>query len=128
MKRLILVVLALLFVAGCASTGQMQQSTGTQIQLTKNNYKVIKAGAKGESSGFYLFGFIPIVSPNYADAKSNLYVNFGKSLEGKPVALANQTEDKSFMYLILFSIPKVTITADIVEFNDDVNTPVKSIN
>jgi len=102
---------------GCSSTGSMPQSTGTDVSLSGNNYKVIKAGARGESSGFYLFGFIPIVSPSYADAKSNLYKSVGKSLEGRSVALANQTYDRSTLYLILFSIPRLTVTADIVEFN-----------
>jgi hypothetical protein len=119
-KKWIVASLGLLLLSGCGgSLGQMNQSTGTQVQLSSNNYKVIKAGAKGESSGFNLLGFIPIASPNFADAKANLYINAGKNLEGKSVALANQTEDRSFLYLILFSIPKVTITADIVEFTDD---------
>jgi hypothetical protein len=44
------------------------------------------------------------------------------------VALANQTEDRSSLYLILFSIPRVTITADVIEFTDAPlggNTPPK---
>jgi hypothetical protein len=39
-------------------------------------------------------------------------------LTGKAVALADQMEDRSTLYLILFSIPKVTITADVIEFVD----------
>ena len=52
------------------------------------------------------------------EAKAALYKSVGEPLTGRSVALANQTEDRSSMYLILFSIPKVTITADVVEFND----------
>ena len=81
-----------------------------------NNYKIIKAGAKGQSSGFSLLGFIPILRPNYADAKSHLYKAVGEPLEGRSIALVNQTQDRSSLYLILFSIPRVTVTADIVEF------------
>jgi hypothetical protein len=104
---------------GCASQGEFRgQSTGTQISLAGNNYKVIKAGAKGESSGFKLLGIIPFASPNYADAKAALYQSVGEPLTGRSVALANQTEDRSSLYLILFSIPKVSITADVVEFTD----------
>ena len=106
------------FVAGCASQGEFKQSSDTQVSLTGNNYKVIKAGAKGESSGFRLLGIIPFASPNYADAKADLYHSVGETLTGRSVALANQTEDRSSIYLILFSIPKVTITADVVEFTD----------
>jgi hypothetical protein len=103
---------------GCASIGHISGQTGTDVQLSKNNYKVIKAGAKGESSGFSLLGIIPLSSPNYADAKEALYKSVGEPLTGKSVALANQTQDSSILYLVLFSIPKVTITADVIEFTD----------
>ena len=106
------------FVTGCSSQGQFRQSSGTQVSLAGNNYKVIKAGAKGQSSGFSLFGFIPIVPPNMADAKESLYQSVGEPLTGKAVALSNQTEDRSSLYLLLFSIPRYTITADVVQFTD----------
>jgi len=107
---------AALFITACSSTGSMQQNTGTAVSLQGNNYKVVKAGAKGESSGFYLLGIIPIVSPNYADAKANLYFSSGEPLEGRSIALANTTQDSSTLYLILFSVPRITVTADIIEF------------
>ncbi|MFH0784872.1 MAG: DUF6567 family protein [Pseudomonadota bacterium] len=103
-------------ITSCSSTGSMQQSTGTNVSLQGNNYKVVKAGAKGESSGFYLFGIIPLFSPNYADAKANLYYSSGELFEGRSIALTNQTQDRSTLYLILFSVPRITVTADIIEF------------
>ena len=106
-----------LLLTGCSgSAGQFHQATGTAVSLKENNYKIVKAGATGQSSGFALFGLIPFVSPSYADAKAELYKSAGEALEGRSIALANQTEDRSVLYLILFSIPKVTITADIIEF------------
>ena len=117
-KKLYCVLAAMWFFYGCAANvGGMSQHTGTDVSLKENNYKVIKAGAKGESSGFYLLGFIPIVSPNYAEAKESLYKSVGEKLEGRSVALANYTEDKSYLYLVLFGIPKIVVTADIVEFD-----------
>ncbi len=108
---------------GCASQGEFRgQNTATEVSLAGNNYKLIKAGAKGQSSGFRLLGIIPFASPNYADAKASLYQSVGEPLTGRAVALANQTEDRSSLYLILFSIPKVTITADVVEFTDKAQT------
>jgi hypothetical protein len=94
----------------------MPGGTGTNVTLQGNNYKMIKAGARGESGGFMLLGIIPFTLPNYADAKSDLYKSVGERLEGRSIALANQTYDTSTLYLILFSIPKITITADVVEF------------
>ena len=119
-KNLALIFCFLTLIAvGCASKGEMKgQGTQTGVSLTGNNYKLIKAGAMGKSSGFYLLGFIPIVSPTYSQAKSSLYRNVGESVTGRSIALANQTEDRSALYVILFSIPQVTITADMVEFTD----------
>lgn len=94
----------------------MTGSTGTGVNLNGNNYRVIKAGARGEDFGFALFGFITLVSPSYADAKDQLYASVGESLKGRAIALANQTEDRSTLYVILFSLPKITLTADVIEF------------
>ncbi len=118
-KALASVIFSLSVLGGCSSTGDFQQSTGTSVSLERNNYKVIKSGAVGRSSGFKLLGIIPIVSPSYADAKKDLYQSAGQSLEGRSIALANQTQDNSSLYLILFSIPTLTFSADIVEFKDE---------
>ncbi len=115
-------VLAVLFVCGCASqhVGRMQQSTDAGVTLREANYKIVKAGARGSSYGFNLFGFIPIVTPKYANAKSDLYDSVGQPLEGRSIALANQTEDRSSIWLLLFSLPKIVVTADVIEFNPTV--------
>jgi hypothetical protein len=65
------VVLAMLslVLAGCASEGRFEHSTGTDVRLSENNYRVVQAGARGGSSGFRLLGLIPITSPSYAVAK-----------------------------------------------------------
>ena len=122
MKRKILsVAVCSVFVAlltGCSSEGEFRQSTGTSVSLAGNNYKLIKAGATGHSSGFRVLGIIPFASPTHAAAKASLYKSVGETLTGKAVALANETEDRSTLYLILFSIPKITVTADVVEFTD----------
>jgi len=103
---------------GCSSVGEMKGGrTDTSISLAGKNYKLIKGGAQGKDYGFW-FLFIPIVSPNYADAKASLYKSVDEPLTGKAIALANQTEDRSCLFLILVSIPRITITADVIEFTD----------
>ena len=119
-RNIVMLVVGMLFLIGCASTGEFKgQATGAAAALTKKNYKVVKVGAKGESSGFSLLGFIPFFSPTMSEAKEGLYSSVGTSLEGKAIALVNQTEDRSSMYFILFSIPKITITADVIEYLDE---------
>jgi hypothetical protein len=128
MKKIL--VAALVILSGCQSysNGSMPQSTATSVSLQENNYKVVKAGASGQSMGFYLLGILPIVQPNFAEAKSSLYKSIGQTLEGRSVALANQTQDTSSLYLILFSLPKIVVTADVVEFTDDADLqPAKAV-
>jgi Family of unknown function (DUF6567) len=119
-KQIIFLTLTVALVSllsGCSSTGDFKGGdTSTAVTLKENNYKLVKGAAVGKSYGFKLLGIIPFCSPTYATAKENLYKSAGESLTGKSVALANQTEDHSGLYLILFSIPKLTLTADIVEF------------
>ena len=105
--------------SGCSSVGDMRGGgTGTDVQLNQKNYRIIRAGAIGHSYGFSLLGIVPFDSPTASDAKADLYRSVGEDLTGKAVALANQTEDHSSLYLILFSIPRITYTADVIEFID----------
>jgi hypothetical protein len=119
-KQIIFLTFTIVLVSllsGCSSTGDFKGGdTSTAVTLKENNYKLIKGAAVGTSSGFKLLGIIPLSSPTYASAKADLYKSAGVSLTGKSIALANQTEDRSGLYLILFSLPKLTLTADIVEF------------
>jgi hypothetical protein len=120
MKKLLIATIAVasLSFAGCSSVGEMKGgNTNTGVSLSQKNYRVIQTGATGKDFGFRLL-FIPIVSPDYADAKANLYKSVGQTLTGRAIALANQTEDKSMLDLILFQIPRVMITADVIEFID----------
>jgi hypothetical protein len=110
--------------AGCSTTRVTNNasSTQTQIDLNHANYKMIKAGAEGRSYGFrFLLGIIPITAPNTAAARADLYSHVGESVTGKSVALINVTEDRSTTWLLLFSIPKLVITGDVVEFTGEGN-------
>lgn len=113
--QLSIICFVFLFLVGC-SAGVLPHGSGTTTDLTKNNFRVLRANAVGKDSGFYLFGIIPFYSPTYSDAMRDLYK--GVRVEGKATALANVSQDKSYLYLVLFSIPKITVTADIIEFTD----------
>jgi hypothetical protein len=111
--------LLFLFLMGCATAmGTFPHGTGTQVDLSRANYRIVKANAIGTSSGFRLLGIIPLASPRYTTAMSELYSKAGMS-EGKSHALVNVIQERSSLYLILFSIPKLTIRADIIEFFDE---------
>jgi hypothetical protein len=121
---------AMILCAGCASTHVENEapSTQTQVNLTHGNYKMIKAGAEGRSYGFrFLLGIIPITAPSTAAARADLYSSIGQPVNGRSVALVNVTEDRSTTWLILFSIPKIVITGDVVEFAEETNSPAQPV-
>ena len=116
-----LITAGVLALSGCATNEEHRPAEGyvTRVDQNRNNFRVIKACAKGESSGFSLLGILQFVSPSYTEAKEKMYASAGGHLEGKAVTLVNQTEEYSSIYLILFSIPKLTLTADVIEYTDD---------
>jgi hypothetical protein len=116
----------LLLTSGCASSRVETRipSTQTQVNLTHGNYKMVKAGAGGRSYGFrFLFGLIPLASPSTATARADLYGGLGQPVNGKSVALINTAEDRSTTWLILFSVPKLVVTGDVVEFENEGHHP-----
>ena len=102
------------FLTGCISVGEQPFDTGARADLSKANYRVVKASARGTDSGFRLFCFIPLSSPSYADAMEDLHDKY--DMEGKATALVNVTHDKSEAFFLLFSVPRIKISADIIEF------------
>jgi len=123
MKKLLFsmpLIALLALLTGCGSVGNIRgQNTDVAVNLNNNNYKIVKVGAKGSDWGFWLLGLIPFASPTAAEAKASLYASMNQSLEGRSVALVNQTEDRSFNYYILFAVPKITFTADVIEFTKE---------
>jgi len=121
MKNVALLIVGtfLITLTGCTSSGEIKgQSTSATVDLSRANYRVLKAGAVGTSSGFKLLGFLNFSSPTYAKAKKNLYKDVDIPLEGKSIAIINQTEDSSTLNVLLFQITKLTLSADVIEYTD----------
>lgn len=112
--RAFTLVALLLLLAGCASRGKLEQVGGTRVDLTQKNYRVIKTNAVGTDAGWALFCLFPLRSPQYSEAKARLYE--GVNLEGRATGLANLTEDRELLFLLLICREKLTLSADIVEF------------
>jgi hypothetical protein len=87
----------------------------THVTLTENNYMIVETNVVAKSKGFKLLGLISIKSASYTKAMTDLYAR-AQVKQGHPQALANVVYESSSTYLILFSIPKVTIRADLIEF------------
>ena len=109
--------LSTVLLTGCISSGSKLADSSDNVQLNQGNYTVVKANAIGTSRGFKLLGLIPLNRASYAAAKKDLYKSVDGKIDGRSIALSNQSEEKSSLYLILFSVPKITISADVIEFD-----------
>lgn len=97
--------------------------TTTEVNLYRQNYKIVKANVIGSSVGFSLLGLFTFVSPGYEEAITRLYRSAGIH-EGKAQTIVNVVHEKTSTYFILFALPKITVRADVIEFIDAI--PVKS--
>jgi len=120
---------------GCASTGRFSSTNLTNVELSKNNFRVIATNVYGEASADYLFGFsfarggetqtialIPLGDDRmlYKIALENLWRNFEQThgvIEGRSLALVNVRFDSDALnVLLIYTRPKISIRADIIEF------------
>ena len=87
----------------------------TQVSLTGDNYRILQTNLIARSRGFKLLGFITIKSPSYVQAVSRL-CSQAQMEEGRAQVFANVVYETGGPNLILFSIPRIRIRADLVEF------------
>ena len=104
-----------------AITGDMSPPTGMEIN-TQNaetfqeaKFKTNRTNPKGSSRGFKLLGFITLYPATVNQALDRLYMD-AQAQQGRPQTLAHLIVEHSGIYVILFSIPKVTARADLIEF------------
>ena len=134
MIEAVLIVIAGALVGGCAavapvassmtgSLGQppVQANTHTAVNLSEGNFVVVKTNVIGRSKGFSLLGLITVYPATTTKAMSRLYAEAGMQ-EGRPKTMAHLVIEHSSMYFILFSIPEITVRADIVQFGPKVET------
>jgi len=103
--------------AGCVtSIGHVFPEPTTELVLGGSNYKLLKAHASGESSGYLILGFLPITAATYNEAKTNLDQSLNQTLEGPSIALTNRCVHHSTRNWILYTRETITLTADVIEF------------
>ena len=100
-----------------AAAGGAQITSGTQVKLSQPNFRLVRADIVGSSTGFKLLGIFTFKSPEYAEAITRLYKKAGISI-GKAQTLVNVVYEQTQSYFILFSLPKITVRADLVEFRE----------
>lgn len=130
---LTLLAITLLF-TGCGNAGVFLASNNTSVNLEEGNFTIVAKNVTGTAEVSYLFGasyswgmatnsmgLIPMGGTKtlYKDARENLWNNFEteySSVEGKKLALVNIQYDAATSNFFLYTDAKVTITADVIEF------------
>lgn len=93
----------------------------TETRLETKNFVVVKTNVVGQTSGFSLLGVITIVPAKFTKAMSRLYANAGVR-PGQAQTMVNMNVNQDSTYLILFSIPRTYVSADVVEFTSTSET------
>ncbi len=100
---------------GSAPGGGLQFHSQTVVNLETGNYVTVRTNVVGRSKGFKLLGFITIVPATLDKAMDRMYAA-AEVQSGRPQTFAHLMVEQSGVYVILFSIPKVTARADLIEF------------
>ena len=102
-------------VIGSPNASALEIHSGTEVRLQDANFIVTKTNVVGQSQGFSLLGILTIVPAKFTTAASRLYTQ-AEMQQGRPQTLANMVMEKDSTYLILFSISRTAIRADVIEF------------
>jgi hypothetical protein len=107
------------FLSGCEAVAPAASAVSvrsqTEVKLQDGNFIVLRTNVVGVSKGFRLLGFITLCPATVNEAMNHLYAA-AEAQEGRPETLAHLMVEHSGVYVILFSIPEVTVRADLIEF------------
>jgi hypothetical protein len=102
-------------IVGSPNASSLQINNNTYVRLQEKNFVMVKTNLAGHSSGFSLLGILTIVPARFEKAMNRLYAQ-AEIQQGRPQTLVNLIMEQDSVYLILFSIPKTSVRADLVEF------------
>lgn len=135
MKNYYLVLLLAFVFTGCTNSGAFLSVNQTNVELGEGNYSLTATGVEGHAEADYIIGLsyssgftantIALARVGgseklYADALDNLWQNYESNhgaITDKKLALTNVRYDADIVNLILYTKVKVTVRADIIEFN-----------
>ncbi|MEY2409375.1 MAG: hypothetical protein QOF48_2045 [Verrucomicrobiota bacterium] len=123
-----------LFATGCAAVSTIPAASSvlpasaaaadfhsaTAIKLERGNFVTLRTNVTGQSRGFALLGIITITPAKFTRAMDMVYQK-ADIQTGRAQTFVNILTERSSTFCLLFSIPKVSIRADLIEF-----TPVTS--
>ena len=108
-------VLPIAALMGTPNASALEIHSQTDIRLEAPDFTMIQPNVVGESEGFSLLGILTIVPPKFTEAMNRLMTQ-AKMQPGRPQTLANLVMEKNSSYFILYSLPRISIRADVIEF------------
>jgi hypothetical protein len=107
-----------------ANPSALEIHNNTEVRLQEKNFIVVRANVVGQSKGFSLLGVLTIVPATFTKAMSRLYAQ-AEMPPGSSRTLSNLVMEKDNSFFILFSIPRTTIRADVIEFTPATSTGIE---
>jgi hypothetical protein len=132
--RLAALVWTSALLTGCASSGIFPAAHVTQVQLSSPNYQMVAVNVGGEATAAYLLGASASLFSEmrtvalfrlegtgllYQEALQDLWTNFERqhgAVAGRRLALVNVRYDSDALNLIVYTRPRISVRADVVEF------------
>lgn len=134
-KHFILAGLITWIGTSCTTSGLFFSTHLTNVELSDSNYEIVARNIKGEAQAEYILGLSLALRGElqtlalarvggeemlYQQAMENLWKNFetqySQEVEGRKLALVNVRYDSDAINLLLYTRPKISIRADIIEF------------
>lgn len=134
--KTLLSLLLLVLLTGCASSGAFYNANLTEVQLADDNFSVVATGVSGQAEAGYVLGFsasfmtemqtvalarVEGTGNLYAEALDDLWRNFEAehgATDGRSLALANVRFDSDALNLLVYTRPRISVRADVIEFVD----------
>ena len=128
------ILIAAFIFSGCSNTGAFLSANQTIVNLNGGNYTIAATNVTGESESAYIFGLsystglsaatlaiarVEGTGMLYAEALENLWLNYevaNGTVRNQKLALANVRYDSDILNLVVYTKVKVTVRADIIEF------------
>jgi hypothetical protein len=115
-----------LMLSACTSMDMIKHSRFDPISRAEyKHYSLLKPAVIGVDRGFHLLEILPLLQPTEGEATQNLWKNAklnAEDFEGEETTLVNIVRDEYLLHFLIFAIPTIKVTADIVRIED--STPM----
>lgn len=120
--------------SGCAQTGVLAAGHITSVELSEDNYQLVATDVSGGAEAGYVLGIsfpsgmrsstlalarVEGTGMLYREAMADLWAVFQEAygpVDGRALALTNIRYDSDNLNLLVYTRPRLSIRADVVEF------------